>query len=332
MSDTHIPKPPTAEEIAALMAKQKPRQWEKTGPRPAYYWHSTVKVSEYWEPFYRHLADTLESFFLDNPLRLLLATVARDGTGRRNAAIHEYLGAYDSNGHYEHAGSTVAKALPRVGKLLGGQYLQGVAAGGDSILLFGWSATALRKGDELGLYASDHDIQLECSGPADIPGMADRAGEAMFGSFVRTLGEFPPVAGYATMSGQDRSSNDGFDRDNGYIRTVAESEPFTAGYHWGLFVPNRDVETLGGRDRFTATAPVDEVVSVEPVDGSPSPGVAVRLTTKISAITDERLAEWREFLDPVIDIKPPSEARPRLERPVDVLDRDWSATPDAPAP
>lgn len=56
----------------------------------------------------------------------------------------------------------------------------------------------------------------------------------------------------------------------------------------------------------------------------------MRLTTKISDITDERLEAWREFLDPVIDIKPPTEARSRLERPVDVLDRDWTTTPDGP--
>lgn len=329
MNDDNEPTPPTAEEIAALLAKQK-RPWPTPTSRPTYYWYSTVKVREYWESFYRHLADALESYVLDNPLRQLHRTVARDRTGRRNAAIYEYLGAYDSTGHYEHAGSTVAKALPRVRKLLGDQYLNGVAAGGSSTLLFGWAVMVLRMGDEIGNYPSDHDIQFECSGPADIAGMPDRAAEAIFAMFVRTLGEFVPVAGYVSMAGRNAASNRRFDRDNGYFHTPAEHEPFTAGYHWGLYVPNDDVEILGGRDRFRADAPVDEVVDVEPVDGSPSPGLATRLTTKISSITDERLEEWREFLDPVIDIKPPTEARPRLERPVDVLDRDWSTNPDGP--
>lgn len=273
MNDNDEPRPPTPEQIAELLAKRKPRPWEKVRSTGLFHWHSTVKIREYWEPFYQHLAGSLDSYFLENPLSDLLLTVMRDGTaGRRNAAFEEFLGAFDSNGRYDHAGSTTEKALPRVRKLLGEQYLQGVASSGASrTRLYRWALSALRMGDSIGSYPSDHDVHFKFVGPGDVAGMADRAAEAMFAMFARTLCEFPPIAGYVTMAGKNAANSRGFEHDNGYVNTPADCDPFTAGYHWGLFVPNPDVEILGGHDRFTRDAPVDEIVDVEPTDGSPTP-------------------------------------------------------------
>lgn len=325
MSDE--PTPPTLEEIRrAQLTKRKTKAWEHA-PRPAYHFDATVKVREHWEAFYVHLSELLDTFFLDNPMRDLLYELRRDGTTRTNAKVDEFLGTYDSTGSYSHAGSTAIKALPRVRKLLDEQYLEGVAINAVLALTYAWQVSAFRRGDQTGWYPNDHDIQFGCRGPSDIPGIVDRAGDAIFATFVRTLREFTPVCGFVTMAAFERSRTVEFDRDNGYFDTVPDREPFTAGYHWGLFIPNADVDTLGGHDHVAATAPVDEIIPVAPFDGSPGPGIAVRLTSKVSQLTDERLTEWREFLDPVIDMKPTTQVRPRLDRPVDVLDNDWSATP-----
>ncbi len=320
----------TPEQIADLIAKDqaKTRPWHDHVETPRCFFEARVAVRQPWEDFYRRVDEAIEDLFLDNPLGDLFVTTMRDGTaGRRNAGSIASLGYWDSEGELVTLQLPSPTAPTKVRDYLRSQYSGGVTAGGSSnTRLFRWSVAASRRGDEIGWYPTDHSVDLSYDGPSEDRAYAARISEAMFAAFVDALTRFPPIAGWATMS--TTQWNRKFDHDNAYFHSPPDCAPFTAGYHWGLFIPNSDLDTLGGRDAVMATAPVEEVVSIETADGGSSPGVAVRLCRDVTEITDDLLARWRDYLDPVLDLADPSPPDPPASRPVDVLEQDWSPAPD----
>ena len=245
-------------------------------------------VREHYEPFYRRIDDRLEDYILDNELRRYFEVSMRDGSmGRRNAAFVTGAGVFTPQ--FEDIRLPNPKAVGKIRKLLRTQWCDSVMCGGTSnTMVHNWMVNAGRRGDQIGSYPNDHDVSFSSGSLADDPAFVARTGDAVFAMFLTTLRTFPPIAGWVSMSGS--KSNHHFDHDNGFHNPPADPPPFTGGYHWAMFIPTPDIDTLGGLDTFTKSALVEEIVEIGDVDGAPSPGVAARLRRDI---TTDSLQAWR---------------------------------------
>jgi hypothetical protein len=79
---------------------------------------------------------------------------------------------------------------------------------------------------------------------------------------------------------------------------------------WGTFLGPRQVEALGGVEAIRDEAPAYRVEEMRLASRSQSePGATLQLTEKLSDCTPERLAELREYLEPVLPLAPGAEDR-----------------------
>lgn len=291
---------------------------------------ASVHVREHWEDWYQRVDANFDDFLLTNRLREFFETVMKDGTlGRKNKGRLTGV-SYNEGGWpgLEQIRSADPAKITRVRDSIRNERAGTVVVGGFSRdNVYNWKVWARRRGDEIGWYPNDHVVEADWGGLPVSREFLARSGEVMFQMFLDALRRFPPFAGWLTL-GERRDWT--FEHSNNFIHVPMDHEPFTGGYRWGLFIPNADIERLGGLDRLRQEAPVEDIVVIEPADGTPSPGIATRIRRDITTLTEDHVRAWKNYLLPVLDLQPPRLGS--LEaRPVDVLHEDW-AHPDAPPP
>jgi len=300
-----------------------------TQPSPATLVHfeAHVHVREHWEDWYKRVDANFDDFLLTNPLREFFETVMKDGTlGRKNRGLLTGVSFDEGWPKSKDIRSADPAKLTAVRDSVRNERVDWVSIYGFSRdNVYSWTVDVHRRGDEIGRYPNDHVVDVTWEGLPVSRELLARSGEVMFGMFIDALRRFPPFAGWLTLGERQDWA---FEHGNNFIHVPMDHEPFTAGYRWGLFIPNADIERLGGLDRLRNEAPVEDVIVVEPADGTASPGIATRIRRDITALSEDDVRAWKQYLLPVLDLKPPHRAFMQA-RPVDVLHEDW-AHPDGP--
>lgn len=155
--------------------------------------------------------------------------------------------------------------------------------------------------------------------------------DAMFEFFVLVSTIGAPLT--ARCSWWSRGWNLEFERLTGMWEKHTLGQPTVPGYRTMLYLPPAAVIELGGAAAVSTNAPVADARRIDHVDGSI--GMAALLCRTPEELTVERLQEWRNYLEPVLDL-PEERYRPASwadrhpdgwlagkQRPLDILATDF---------